>query len=68
MIRAAHEQTEIDSVKKDLYEKRSDLADLFIYVVPPSGFEPLRHFCHGILSPACLPVSPRRHGASIAQP
>lgn len=32
MIRAAHEQTEIDSVKKDLYEKRSDLTDLFCNV------------------------------------
>jgi hypothetical protein len=26
--------------------------------VPRAGIEPARHFCRGILSPLCLPISP----------
>jgi hypothetical protein len=29
-------------------------------VVPPTGFEPVQYFYRGILSPLCLPISPRR--------
>ena len=27
-------------------------------MVPRAGIEPARHFCRGILSPLCLPISP----------
>ena len=27
-------------------------------LVPRAGIEPARHFCRGILSPLCLPISP----------
>ena len=31
---------------------------LLILLVPRAGIEPARHFCRGILSPLCLPISP----------
>lgn len=35
--------------------------------MPLTGFEPVPHFCEGILSPSCLPISPQRRKICLTE-
>ena len=51
--------------KSRFYKKESPANNVFTpfagdRLVPLTGLEPVPHFCEGILSPSCLPISPQR--------